>query len=94
MDWAVARDIFIIVLAIVSIITLIVLIVVAWSLWSLVQLIRLELRPILQSLNQTSQTVRGTTEFMTGLALVPVARTVGIVAAVLGLLRALRARRR
>jgi hypothetical protein len=95
MEWlAAARDLAIILLALVSIVALVYLIVVAKLLYDLVHMIRQEVRPIIHSVTETTQTVRGTTEFMAGVVLLPVARTAGLLALLRALLRVFRPRRR
>lgn len=61
---AVLRDVSIIVLALVTIIIGLFLIILIYQLQSLTALLRDEIKPILDSANQTASTVRGTTTFV------------------------------
>ncbi|MFN2290807.1 MAG: hypothetical protein ACK2UC_06430 [Anaerolineae bacterium] len=61
---AVLRDISIIVLALVTIIIGLFLVILIFQLQSLIALLRDEVKPILESANQTASTVRGTTTFV------------------------------
>jgi hypothetical protein len=61
---AVIRDISIIVLALVTIIIGLFLVILIFQLQSLIALLRDEVKPILESANQTASTVRGTTTFV------------------------------
>ena len=61
---AVLRDISIIVLALSTAVTIIFLIILLFQLQSLIVLLRDEIQPILESLNETAGTVRGTTTFV------------------------------
>jgi len=79
---ATARDVAIIVLALESIIIGILLIFLILQIESLVRLLREEIRPILDSVNETASTMRGTTAFVSGTVVSPVMRIVGIVSAI------------
>ena len=68
---AVLRDISIIVLAMVTAITSILLAVLLFQLQSLIVLLRDEVQPILESLNETTGTVRGTTTFVSDAVVTP-----------------------
>ncbi|HSJ54847.1 MAG TPA: hypothetical protein VLC52_13985 [Anaerolineae bacterium] len=61
---AVLRDIFIIALALVTIVIGLFLVILIFQLQSLIALLRDEIKPILESANQTASTVRGTTTFV------------------------------
>jgi hypothetical protein len=69
---AVLRDIFIIALALVTIVIGLFLVVLIFQLQSLIALLRDEIRPILESTNQTVSTVRGTTTFVSDTVVHPV----------------------
>lgn len=58
------RDMFIIALAFASLVIGVLLVVLVWQLQSLVLLLRNEIRPMLVNINQTVNTLRGTTVFM------------------------------
>jgi hypothetical protein len=79
---AVLRDISIIVLALVTMITSILLAVLLFQLQSLIVLLRDEVQPILQSINETTGTVRGTTTFVSDAVVNPVIEVAGYVAGV------------
>ena len=68
---AILRDISIIVLALVTIITSIFLAILLFQLQSLIVLLRDEIYPILDSVNQTANTVRGTTNFVSDAVVSP-----------------------
>lgn len=86
---AVVRDIFIIVLALVTIIIGLFLVILVFQLQSLIALLRDEIKPILNSTNQTVSTVRGTTTFMSDSLVKPMIQTASLTAGFLGGLRAL-----
>jgi hypothetical protein len=65
------RDISIIVLAFVSVVIGLFLVVLIFQLQSLIALLREEVRPILESANQTASTVRGTTAFVSDAVVTP-----------------------
>lgn len=68
---AVLRDIFIIVLAFVTIVIGLFLVILIFQLQSLIALLRDEIKPILESANQTARTVRGTTTFVSDAVVTP-----------------------
>ncbi|HHH42321.1 MAG TPA: hypothetical protein ENK56_10010 [Chloroflexi bacterium] len=61
---ATIRDLFIIVLAVESLIILTLLAILVYQLWTLIRMLREEVRPILRTTNETLNTVKGTTEFV------------------------------
>ena len=69
---SVLRDIAIIVLALVTIVTGVFLAILIFQLQSLIALLRDEIYPILDSVNQTANTVRGTTTFVSDAVVSPV----------------------
>lgn len=79
---AVLRDISIIVLALVTMITSVLLAILLFQLQSLIVLLRDEVQPILQSINETTGTVRGTTTFVSDAVVNPVIEVAGYVAGV------------
>jgi hypothetical protein len=68
---AVVRDIFIIVLALVTIVIGLFLVILIFQLQSLISLLRNEIKPILESANETAATVRGTTSFVSDTVVSP-----------------------
>ena len=90
---ATARDVAIIVLALESIIIGILLVFLILQVQALVRLLREEIRPILDSVNETASTVRGTTAFVSDTVVSPVMRVVGIVAALRRIFHVLTRRR-
>jgi hypothetical protein len=79
---AVLRDVFIIVLALVTIIIGLFLVILIFQLQSLIALLRDEIKPILESANETASTVRGTTTFVSDAVVTPVIQAASYVAAV------------
>lgn len=69
---AVLRDISIIALAMVTAITSIFLAILLFQLQSLIVLLRDEVQPILESINETTGTVRGTTTFVSDAVITPI----------------------
>jgi hypothetical protein len=78
---ATARDVAIIILAVESIIIGALLVVLIFQIQGLVRLLREEIRPILDSVNETASTVRGTTTFVSDTVVSPVMRVAGLVSA-------------
>ena len=68
---SVVRDIAIIALALVTLIIGLFLIILIFQLQSLIVLLRDEIKPILDSANQTAHTVRGTTTFVSDAVVTP-----------------------
>jgi hypothetical protein len=71
---SILRDISIIVLALVTVIIGLFLIVLIFQLQSLISLLRYEIKPILDSANETVNTVRGTTTFVSDSVVTPMIR--------------------
>jgi hypothetical protein len=90
---AAVRDLAIIVLAVWSLIIGCVLIVLLWEILNLVKLLRAEIKPILDSADETVRTLRGTTVFMSDTFVNPVVRASGVVAGVARVLRIVTKRR-
>ena len=86
---AVLRDVFIIVLALVTVIIGLFLIILIFQLQSLMTLLRDEIKPILESANQTASTVRGTTTFVSDAVVTPVIQAASLAAGVRQTLKAL-----
>jgi hypothetical protein len=85
---AVLRDISIIVLALSTAITIIFLIILLFQLQSLIVLLRDEIQPILESLNETAGTVRGTTTFVSDTVVSPMIQVASYARAVQAMARA------
>jgi hypothetical protein len=86
---AVLRDISIIVLALVTVVIGLFLIILIFQLQSLTALLRDEIKPILDSANQTANTVRGTTTFVSDAVVTPMIRVASFTAGVSQTLRVL-----
>jgi len=86
---AFVRDLAIILLAIESLIVGIVLIVLVWEVRNLAKLLREEIKPILESADETARTVRGTTVFVSENLVNPVVRVSGFASGVMQALRIL-----
>ncbi len=82
---AVLRDISIITLALVTIILGLFLVVLIFQLQSLIALLRDEIKPILDSANQTVSTVRGTTTFVSDSVVKPM---IGVASVASGVIEA------
>jgi hypothetical protein len=78
---ATARDVAIIILALESIIIGALLVLLIFQVQGLVRLLREEIRPILDSVNETAGTVRGTTAFVSDTVVSPVMRVAGLISA-------------
>jgi cytochrome c biogenesis protein CcdA len=79
---AVIRDISIIVLALVTIVIGLFLVILVFQLQSLIALLRDEIKPILESANQTASTVRGTTTFVSDAVVRPMIEAASVAAGV------------
>ena len=86
---SVLRDISIIVLALVTLIIGLFLVVLIFQLQSLIVLLRDEIRPILDSANQTANTVRGTTAFVSDAVVTPLIQVASLASGVAQTLRTL-----
>jgi hypothetical protein len=84
------RDISIIALALVTMIIGLFMIVLIFQLQSLIALLRDEVRPLLDSANQTADTVRGTTTFVSDAVVSPMIQVVSFAAGVGQTFRTLR----
>ena len=90
---AVTRDIFIIVLALESLIVVGLLIWLIIELRGLTRLLRDELKPIILSAQETVNTVRGTTNFVSEKVVAPFVKMQGYVTGARTMMDALRGRR-
>ena len=79
---SVVRDIAIIALALVTLIIGLFLIILIFQLQSLIVLLRDEIRPILDSANQTANTVRGTTTFVSDAVVTPMIQVASVLSGV------------
>jgi hypothetical protein len=82
-------DVSIITLALVSIIMGIFLIILIFQLQSLIALLRDEIKPILDSANETASTVRGTTTFVSDAVVTPMIQVASLAAGVAQTMRVL-----
>jgi hypothetical protein len=74
MDLQSARDLAIVFLAFVAIVMTLLMAAVVVLLWRLIRVIQREIRPVLTNLQQTANTVRGTTEFVSDSFVSPLIR--------------------
>lgn len=79
---AVLRDIAIITLALVTVILGLFVIILIFQLQSLIALLRDEIKPILESANETASTVRGTTTFVSDAVVTPMIQVASLAAGV------------
>ncbi len=90
---AVVRDLAIVLLAVESLVIGILLIILILQVVSLTRLLRDEIRPILNSADETVRTVRGTTTFVSDTFVTPMVRVSSFAAGVAQALRILTRRR-
>jgi hypothetical protein len=89
-DWlAATRDVIIIIVALVTLTANILLVVLGVRIWRLVSQVRNETRPIVTSVSQTSETIRGTSSIVGDVIVGPVARLAALSAAAQTLVRSL-----
>ena len=88
MGLAAVRDIAIILLALQSLIVGGLLAVLIWQVWKLVKMLETEIKPMLESADETAKTVRGTTTFISENIVDPVVRVHSTVAGIKGGLKA------
>lgn len=95
---ATIRDIAIIIIALQSIVIGILLGVLIWQVWRLIKMVQTEIKPILTDAQETVNTVRGTTTFVSDTVVDPVVKTsstlIGIRRTVQSLTADLRPKRR
>ena len=90
MDWlAATRDVIIIIVALVTLTANILLVILGVRIWNLVQEVRSEVRPIMSSVTETSDTIRGTTTVVGDVVIGPLARLAALSAAAQTLVRSL-----
>lgn len=90
---AFVRDLAIILLAIESLVVGVMLIVLVLEIRSLAKLLREEIKPILDSADETARTVRGTTTFVSETFVTPMVRASGFVSGIAQALRILTRRK-
>jgi hypothetical protein len=89
-DWlAATRDVIIIIVALVTLTANILLVILGVRIWNLVQEVRSEVRPIMSSVTETSDTIRGTTTVVGDVVIGPLARLAALSAAAQTLVRSL-----
>jgi hypothetical protein len=89
-DWlAATRDVIIIIVALVTLTANILLVILGVRIWNLVQELRSEVRPIMSSVTETSDTIRGTTTVVGDVVIGPLARLAALSAAAQTLVRSL-----
>lgn len=84
---ATIRDIAIIIIAVQSIVVGVLLGVLVWQVWRLVKMLQTEIKPIITDTQDTVNTVRGTTTFVSDTVVTPIIKTSSTV---VGLRRTLR----
>ncbi len=94
MDWLAAfRDVAIIFLAVETIVIGIFLAVLVWEVWRLIRMLNTEIKPILQSVDETTRTVRGTTTFVSDNFVTPMVRVSSFASGVAEALRIIAGRK-
>ncbi|MEZ4733532.1 MAG: hypothetical protein R3E79_41075 [Caldilineaceae bacterium] len=88
---ATIRDIAIIVIALQSIVIGVLLGVLVWQVWRLIKMVQTEIKPILTDAQETVNTVRGTTAFVSDTVVEPVMKTSSTIAGVRRAVRSLTA---
>jgi hypothetical protein len=90
----IARDIAIIALAVESLIIGLFLVILMWQIRSLARFLQHEVKPILDSVNETASTVKGTTVFLSDNVVSPMIRASSMASGVNRALKVLTRRRR
>lgn len=83
------RDISIIILALVTVVIGLFLIILIFQLQSLIALLRDEVKPILESANETASTVRGTTTFLSDSVVTPMIQVASLTSGIVQTVRVL-----
>jgi hypothetical protein len=86
----VVRDIAIILLAVESLVIGFLLLLLSIQIRSLAKMLEEEVKPILESANETLRTVRGTTSFVSATVVAPLVRVASFASAMRGVIKALR----
>lgn len=90
---ATIRDVAIIFLALESIVVGIILVVLIWEVRNLAKMLRDDIKPILQSADETARTVRGTTTFVSENFVTPLVRVSSFTSGVIEALRIIAGRK-
>lgn len=90
---ATIRDVAIIFLALESIVVGIILVVLIWEVRNLAKMLRDDIKPILQSADETVRTVRGTTTFVSDNFVTPLVRVSSFTSGVIEALRIIAGRK-
>jgi amino acid permease len=86
------RDVAIVILAIESILIGIILIVLVWEVIKLLKFLRKELKPLIDEMRETTNTVKGTTEILSEEIVSPAIKVSSTLAAARGVLKVLKAK--
>ncbi len=87
------RDIAIIFLAVETIVIGVVLVILVWEVRSLIKMLNNEIKPILESADETARTVRGTTTFVSENFVTPLVRVSSFTSGVMQALRIIAGRK-
>jgi hypothetical protein len=90
---ATIRDVAIIFLALESIVVGIILVILIWEVRNLAKMLRDDIKPILQSADETARTVRGTTTFVSENFVTPLVRVSSFTSGVVEALRIIAGRK-
>jgi hypothetical protein len=91
---ATIRDVAIIFLALESIAIGIILVILIWEVRNLAKMLREDIKPILQSADETARTVRGTTSFVSENFVTPLVRVSSFTSGVVEALRIIAGRKK
>jgi hypothetical protein len=91
---ATLRDVAIIFLALESIVIGIILVILIWEVRNLAKMLRQDIKPILQSADETARTVRGTTSFVSENFVTPLVRVSSFTSGVVEALRIIAGRKK
>ena len=91
---ATVRDVAIIFLALESVVIGVILLILIWEVRNLAKMLREDVKPILQSVDETARTVRGTSTFVSDNFVAPLVRVSGFTSGVVEALRIVTGRRK
>jgi hypothetical protein len=91
---ATIRDVAVIFLALESIVIGIILVILIWEVRNLAKMLREDIKPILQSADETARTVRGTTSFVSENFVTPLVRVSSFTSGVVEALRIIAGRKK
>jgi hypothetical protein len=91
---ATVRDVAIIFLALESIVIGVILLILIWEVRNLAKMLREDVKPILQSVDDTARTVRGTTTFVSSNFVTPLVRVSSFTSGIVETLRIVTGRRK